>query len=624
MKTRARKFIVTAICLSVVCTMVRGQNTAFTYQGRLNDGGSPAAGNYDLTFALFNSSSGGSSVAGPVTNSVVSITNGLFTVQLDFGSGIFDGTTYWLQVGVRTNGGGAFTALNSRQQLTPAPYAIYSASAGSSITLSGALPASGLSGTYTNPIVLNNPANSFTGNGAGISNVNATSLNGLAASNFWQTAGNGGTSPTNGNFLGTTDHQPLELHVNGVRALRLEPAPANGSPNIVGGSMANVIGAGVVGATISGGGSTNDSGSAETNSIGANYASIGGGGGHTINGGSDYALVAGGKNNLVDSNSYASAVVGGAQNSIFQNTDHSYIGGGYFNIIVPFFGSYDVIGGGENNAISGAFLNDVVIAGGNGNQAQKTAATVGGGGHNTAGAAYSTVSGGASNTVSGDFGAVSGGYSNTVSGQTAFVAGGEFNAAAADRTFAGGSGAKATNEGAFVWADYSTNSSTAPFPFSSSNRNEFAARATGGVRFVTAVNPSSGVVTAGIALAPGGTSWATLSDRDAKKDFAPIDSQLILNQLSSVPVQQWHYKWEDSSGAPNIGPMAQDFVHAFYPGRDDKSITTLEFDGVELAAIQALNEKLKARDAEIQNLESRLEQLERIVNLQNPKPEVKP
>jgi hypothetical protein len=64
--------------------------------------------------------------------------------------------------------------------------------------------------------------------------------------------------------------------------------------------------------------------------------------------------------------------------------------------------------------------------------------------------------------------------------------------------------------------------------------------------------------------------------------------------------------------------MAQDFKHAFYPGRDDKSITTLEFDGVELAAIEGLNEKLKeeakAKDARISDLEQRLERLEKLIS----------
>ena len=77
----------------------------------------------------------------------------------------------------------------------------------------------------------------------------------------------------------------------------------------------------------------------------------------------------------------------------------------------------------------------------------------------------------------------------------------------------------------------------------------------------------------------------------------------MLNKLAGMPVSQWNYNWEKDTDVPNIGPMAQDFKAAFYPGRDDKGISTLEFDGVELAAIQGLNQKL---DQRCQSLESQL------------------
>jgi hypothetical protein len=107
-------------------------------------------------------------------------------------------------------------------------------------------------------------------------------------------------------------------------------------------------------------------------------------------------------------------------------------------------------------------------------------------------------------------------------------------------------------------------------------------------------------------LAAGGNSWASVSDRNAKKNFQPVDTRAVLDKLAAIPIQQWNYKWEKDSDVPNIGPMAQDFKAAFFPGRDDKGISTLEFDGVELAAIQGLNRKLeaetKAKDAEIHTL----------------------
>ena len=128
-------------------------------------------------------------------------------------------------------------------------------------------------------------------------------------------------------------------------------------------------------------------------------------------------------------------------------------------------------------------------------------------------------------------------------------------------------------------------------------------------------------MTAGVFLAPGGTSWGVISDRNAKKNFAPVDGQTVLEKLVSVPMEKWNYKWEPDNATPNIGPMAQDFVAAFYPGRDDKSITTLEFDGVELTAIKGLNEKLekavKEKDEQITELEKRLDKLESLLRSQS-------
>jgi len=130
------------------------QDTAFTYQGRFNDGSGPANGLFDLRFTLYDSTNQpGTIVAGPVTNSATPITNGLFAVTLNFG-GIFTGTNYWLEIGARTNGTGAFAALTPRQPLTPAPYAIF---ANTASNLLGALPASQLSGSVGSAV-------NFTGN----------------------------------------------------------------------------------------------------------------------------------------------------------------------------------------------------------------------------------------------------------------------------------------------------------------------------------------------------------------------------------------------------------------------------------------------------------------------------
>ncbi len=132
-------------------------------------------------------------------------TNGLFVTTIDFGAGIFIGNTNWLEVDVRTNDGGGYTVLNPLQQLTPTPYAVFAETANN---LSGPVSSASLAGTYGNAVNLNNAGNSFTGNGAGVMNVNATALNGLGASNFWQLGGNNVAA---GQFLGSTNNQPLEL-----------------------------------------------------------------------------------------------------------------------------------------------------------------------------------------------------------------------------------------------------------------------------------------------------------------------------------------------------------------------------------------------------------------------------
>ena len=177
-------------------------STAFTYQGRLNEGGAPANGIYDLRFALYDATGGDSIVAGPVTNAAI-VANGLFTVTLDFGA-VFDGHARWLEIAVRPSGGAAFTTLVPRQPLTPAPQALFALTSGTATNLGGTLPATQLTGTLpearlsTNVAWLNTHqvftasntfagvvratngnntlAGTFTGSGAGLTNLNAGAL----------------------------------------------------------------------------------------------------------------------------------------------------------------------------------------------------------------------------------------------------------------------------------------------------------------------------------------------------------------------------------------------------------------------------------------------------------------
>lgn len=170
----ARFILLIVVNLLAATGPLAAQITAFTYQGRLTDNGAPANGIYDLRFTIYDSASGGEAVAGSVTNTALGVSNGLFTVTLDFGTGIFDGSSRWLDTGARTNGAADFTMLDPRQLLTPAPTAIFATTAATALNISGTIPNESLSGAYGGAVTFNNPANNFSGNGAGLINVAGT------------------------------------------------------------------------------------------------------------------------------------------------------------------------------------------------------------------------------------------------------------------------------------------------------------------------------------------------------------------------------------------------------------------------------------------------------------------
>lgn len=90
------------------------------------------------------------------------------------------------------------------------------------------------------------------------------------------------------------------------------------------------------------------------------------------------------------------------------------------------------------------------------------------------------------------------------------------------------------------------------------------------------------------------------SDRNAKEGFTPVDSREVLAKVAALPITEWQYKTQ--SGARHIGPMAQDFREAFSLGHDEKHITTVDADGIALAAIQGLDGLMKEKDAELDRL----------------------
>lgn len=431
------------------------------------------------------------------------------------------------------------------------------------------------------------------------------------------------------------------------------PAVSDEAYNVVEGFRGNGVAAGIVAATISGGGQLDF-----PNQVTADMGSIGGGIGNRAG---NLATIGGGSSN--SARGFRATVGGGAHN--IAERDSATVGGGYGNTAS---GSQATIGGGSVNAATEL---NATVGGGAGNTASERHATVGGGTantasglaaiaaggvYNTASAAYTTVGGGVANTASGieatvgggggniasgeqaaiagglnnhvtdNYSTVGGGRSNiagnsnsnptdaaytTVGGGTSNVASGSFsvvpggfsNIAAGDYSLAAGRRANigAGHDGTFLYADSND------FAFHSLAANEFAVRATGGVRFVTAIDVA-GNPSAGVRLVEGSGSWESLSDRDAKTDFAPVDGRQILEQVARLPLTTWSYKTQAPS-IRHIGPMAQDFA-IFGVGEDDKHISSVDADGVALAAIQGLYQIMQDKNVQIKAQQQRIRAME--------------
>jgi hypothetical protein len=157
-------------------------------------------------------------------------------------------------------------------------------------------------------------------------------------------------------------------------------------------------------------------------------------------------------------------------------------------------------------------------------------------------------------------------------------AGGYVNSAAGTYSFAAGARASAAQNGTFVWSDGSDGDTI----LTSTAAYQFLARASGGFTLYT--NAAS---TVGAQLAAGSGTWASLSDRNVKTNIAPLDDATVLAKVAQLPISRWSYKTEH--GVRHVGPMAQDFYAAFKVGEDDRHSTSIDEDGVALAAINALH-----------------------------------
>ncbi|HEY8558874.1 MAG TPA: hypothetical protein VIL74_00620 [Pyrinomonadaceae bacterium] len=182
----------TVLFLLFLCSIsVCAQTSAFTYQGRLTDGGAAANGTYEMQFKLFDAASAGTQIGATVTNNSVTVANGIFTVTLNFTAAPFSAADRWLEIGVRKSADPpGFTILAPRQPITSSPYSIRTLSAAAADSLSAACV-----GCVTD-------ARINTVSGAKITGTVANATNAVNATNATN-ATNAATATTAGNVTGT-------------------------------------------------------------------------------------------------------------------------------------------------------------------------------------------------------------------------------------------------------------------------------------------------------------------------------------------------------------------------------------------------------------------------------------
>lgn len=208
-----------------------------------------------------------------------------------------------------------------------------------------------------------------------------------------------------------------------------------------------------------------------------------------------------------------------------------------------------------------------------------------------------------SDATASEFSAMALGPQTDASGEASVAIG--YEAAASELRAMALGWATADSKESFIWGDGSdrdfstTSGSTGP----TGNRTVHML-ADSGFRFATETD-NSGDPTQGARLTDATSGWSSFSTRTVKQDIAPADPETVLEGVEELNICEWSY--ESAPDIDHVGPMAEDFSDAFGVGESNKHIDGGDADGVALAAIQGLSQKLDEKDARIDDLEAELD-----------------
>jgi hypothetical protein len=213
-----------------------------------------------------------------------------------------------------------------------------------------------------------------------------------------------------------------------------------------------------------------------------------------------------------------------------------------------------------------------------------------------------------------------GGYNAQAGGQFSVALGNNVSAAG-DNSVVLGRNVAASGKGSFTFGDDDPNGNGLRGTISN---NLFWARFNGGYYFVSS---DAGINDIGVRVLAGGNSWTTISDKNLKENFEPVDGEALLQKIAGIPQYTWNYKGQDPKNFRHYGPMAQDFYEAF--GKDeygtigcDTLINQHDFIGVNMVAIQALEKRTSELQKELQSALSQLNEAKQLIDNQQKDLEV--